>query len=167
MKVSERFPNYGFTEDGRVFNLKFNRELKPYISNTTGYFYVTLQHEDGRRRPTALHRIIAILFVPNPYNLPQVNHKDGNKLNCVVENLEWTNNRGNIQHAYDNNLIPKQEKRYNNIHPIQNIHDVCELLQEGILNMKEIAQQTQVAYDTIREIKYRKQWKDISKLYKW
>jgi len=167
MKIFERFPNYGFTEDGRVFNLKFNRELKPYISNTTGYLYVTLKHEDEVRRPTALHRIVAILFIPNPENLPQVNHKDCDKLNCCADNLEWIDNRGNIQHAYDNGTIPKQDKRYNNIHPSQSIHSVCELLSEGILNMKEIGLQTNVAHDTVKEIKYRKQWKDISKLYKW
>lgn len=167
MKSLDSHPNYGFTEDGRVFNLKFDRELKPYISNTTGYYYITLRHSDGRYRPTALHRIIAKLYVPNPNNLPQVNHLSGNKLDCHKDNLEWTDNQGNTQHAYDNNLIPKGVERHNNVNPVENIHHVCELLQEGLYNHTEIEAITGVNRKTVGQIKYRKQWKDISSAYKW
>lgn len=167
MKTLDQYPNYAFTEDGRVFNTKFDRELKPYISTTTGYLYVTLRHTDGRYRPTAVHRILAKLFIPNPNNLPQVNHKDGNKTNCTVENLEWTTNQLNIQHAYDNNLIPKLEERYNNVNPVEKIHWVCQLLEEGLYGNKEIEAITGITYKTVGQIKYRKQWKDISSAYKW
>ena len=167
LKQLEAHPNYGFTNDGRVFNIKFERELKPYISNTTGYYYVTLQHEDGRRRPTALHRIVAKLYVPNPHNLPMVNHKDGNKLHCHEDNLEWINNQNNVQHAYDMGINPKGEARWNNINPVETIHQVCELLQEGLYNNKEIEKITGVNYKTVGQIKYRKQWKDVSSAYKW
>lgn len=167
MAVDMRYPNYDFDEYGNVTNIKFNRPVKPYISNTTGYLYVTMLHEDGKRRPTALHRILAKLFIPNPENLPQVNHIDGNKLNCSIDNLEWTNNARNIQHAYDIGLIPKLDERYNNVHPVQAIHSVCELLQEGLFNMMEISKMTGVAYKTVGQIKYRRQWLDISSIYKW
>lgn len=167
MKSLETHPNYGFTLDGRVFNLKHNRELKPYVSNTTGYLYVTLKHEDGKYRPTALHRILAKLYIPNEGNLPQVNHKDGVKMNCCVTNLEWTDNSGNIRHAYDNGMIPKGEFRYNNVNPVENIHQVCQLLQESLYGLKEIEEITGVNSKTVGQIKYRKQWRDISSLYNW
>lgn len=167
MKSLDTHPNYGFTEDGQVFNLKFGKQLKPYISATTGYWYVTLRHEDGRYRPTALHRIIAKLYIDNPNNLPQVNHKDGNKLNCHVDNLEWVNNQINVQHAYDSGLIPKGEERYNNVNPVEKIHQVCQLLEEGLYGNKDIGKITGINYKTVGQIKYRKQWKDISSAYKW
>lgn len=63
--------------------------LKPSIrSNNSQYLRVGLT-KDGIRKHKNVHRIVATSFLPNPQNLPQVNHKDENKLNNYVENLEW------------------------------------------------------------------------------
>lgn len=61
--------------------------LKPTIANN-GYAQVTL-YANARRQKFLVHRLVAVAFVPNPSNLPQINHKDENRLNNSASNLEW------------------------------------------------------------------------------
>lgn len=81
-----------------------NRIIKlcKWIDNV-GY-YVVCFRIDGKKKYKRIHRIIAETLIENPNNLPQVNHKDGNKLNNKIENLEWCDNRYNTKEGYDNNL---------------------------------------------------------------
>lgn len=165
MRQLENFKNYSITEDGRVFNNIHNRELRPYLLVASGYPAVTLRHPNGNRRPTTVHRLVASTFIPNPLNLPQVNHKDGDKTNNHVSNLEWCDNSHNSQHAYDKGLTPKGESRYNNVNPVESIHHVCQLLEEGIVSNKKISEITGVSPKSVGQIKARKQWRDISNCY--
>lgn len=64
-----------------------------------GYLRLRLQFA-GKRYTLRVHRAVAMAFLPNPNNLPQVNHKDGNKKNNCVENLEWCSNAENQRHSY-------------------------------------------------------------------
>ena len=78
-------------------------ELKPDIAQN-GYYRMTLC-KGGKKKQQYLHRLIAIHFIPNPYDKPQINHKDGNKLNNSIDNLEWVTAQENTIHAYKNDLI--------------------------------------------------------------
>jgi hypothetical protein len=104
MKVSG-FCNYEISDDGCVYN-KCGTVIKPFISKQ-GYYRVSL-YNNGRYHKFQLHRLVAEHFIPNPHNLPQVNHKDGNKLNNNVYNLEWCTQSDNIIHAINNNLYTRQ-----------------------------------------------------------
>jgi len=65
--------------------------------------------KNGKTKKKRLHRLLAINFIPNPKNKPQVNHIDGNKHNNSLSNLEWVTRGENIKHAYDNGLLrPKK-----------------------------------------------------------
>jgi len=92
------------SDDGRVRSLLSGspRVIKTFPDNK-GYHRIRVTIE--RRKMTfKLHRQVALLFIPNPENLPQVNHKDGNKNNNAVSNLEWCTNRENAHHAIENGL---------------------------------------------------------------
>lgn len=83
------YRDYMVSNKGRVFNEKRNRMLKP-TKNKDGYCYVMLNSsKNGSVKKWLLHRLVAELFIPNPDNLPQINHKDEDKSNNCVENLEW------------------------------------------------------------------------------
>lgn len=65
--------------------------------------------KQGQRTHISVHRLVALSFIPNPEKKPQVNHKDANKGNNHVSNLEWATSKENIRHSIDNGLqvMPK------------------------------------------------------------
>lgn len=69
-----------------------------------GYPHVTIRY-NNLFKGFSLHRLLALAFIDNPDNLPCVNHKDGNKLNYSLDNLEWCTHVKNIRHAYKNGLM--------------------------------------------------------------
>lgn len=81
------YPNYLIYETGEVFNDKTNRFKKKVFSND-GYLIVNL-HKNAKGKNFYIHRLVAIHYIPNPENKPQVDHIDGNKTNNCVENLRW------------------------------------------------------------------------------
>ena len=87
--------------DGTV--TRNNKLVKPYIGG--GYYKFKY-----RNKHTIVHRLVAEAFIPNPQNLSDVNHKDGNKLNNSVDNLEWTSRKGNLLHAMRAGLHSNPEK---------------------------------------------------------
>lgn len=72
---------------------------------SNNYYIVTLVDDLGRRANKSIHRLMCTTFLPNPENKAHVNHKDGNKLNNALSNLEWATEQENAQHAADTGLF--------------------------------------------------------------
>lgn len=97
---------YTITSDGLVVSKHKNAPKKTYISNS-GYERVVL-FKNGIGKKFSVHRLVAEAFVPNPNHWEMVNHKDGNKLNNLVSNLEWCDASHNMKHAFSTGLaMPK------------------------------------------------------------
>lgn len=92
-----------YARNGRLSNQ--SRTLKPKLDRY-GYLKLTLCKNKNYKYVT-IHRLVATSFIDNPENKSEVNHKDGNKLNNCVENLEWLTGLENIYHAFTAGLTPK------------------------------------------------------------
>lgn len=75
-----------------------------------GYPIVSL-HKDGKKKTRTVHRIVAEAFIENPLNLPQINHKDENKTNNCADNLEWCDNKYNLNYGTRNDRIKKTQQK--------------------------------------------------------
>ena len=76
------------------------KSVKPYKRGNDGHEYLAVAlSKDGNTERVSLHRIVAQAFLPNPDNLPEVNHKDKNKMNNRVDNLEWCDRQYNIEYS--------------------------------------------------------------------
>lgn len=95
----KHFTGYDISPDGYVININRRKPVKPQLNNC-GYLRVQLCSASEKPR-FFVHRLVAELYIPNPGNLPQVNHIDGNKLNNSVTNLEWCTSSQNHKHAFD------------------------------------------------------------------
>ena len=93
---------YQVSNKGRVKSLKFGKEriMKP-CNNGRGYLFILLC-KNGNRKKNKVHRLVAKAFLSNLDNLPEVNHKDENKTNNCVENLEWCDSKYNINYGSHN-----------------------------------------------------------------
>ena len=111
MKQHPKYPGYYVDTDGSVYSEKYNRnqysgetakplkKLKPQRKGRGGQYHQYHLRVDGKTIQVSAHRLVAEVYLPNPNNLPQVNHIDENKHNNAVSNLEWCDAFHNMQHS--------------------------------------------------------------------
>lgn len=142
----------------RVWNYtKPGRVLKP-MAKENGYLQVYLSDGKIREKHAHIHRLVALAFIPNPEGLPEVNHKNLNKADNRVENLEWCTSRYNKAHFRNSPYAKNADKRRARTlvnKSIQYILDnkdaVCEWYDKGY-SIEEVAKKTGIGRDRARDI---------------
>lgn len=133
---------YEVSNYGRVRSLNYGKErVLQQCKNSCGYLMVPLC-KDGKQKLCTVHRLVAEAFIPNPYNLPQVNHINEDKQSNIVTNLEWCNA------AYNTNYGTRTERstKANRNHPAKS-KPVYQYTKDGSFirsypSTKEIERQT-------------------------
>lgn len=171
-----RFRNTQFlvTKDGRVFSEVTNKFLKP-ATDLSGYLRCAFKY-NNKHTTFKVHRLVAECYIRNPLNKPQVNHKDGDKKNNKVDNLEWCTHQENMKHAIENGLfnpkdIPKEKCINKNIKKGE-LNGCSKLTDEIVLEIRSkfnpriytremLAKEYNVKASTIKDVILRKSWKHI------
>lgn len=115
--------------------------------HSDGYIFTTI---NGDQIP--IHRFVANAFVPNQNNLPEVNHKDGNKMNNSASNLEWVTSRENQRHAIENGLQPRGLSTYKGKFTDEQQEEIKKLWNSGKHTRREIAKMYGVSHTCINDI---------------
>lgn len=92
---------YLVNREGKIFSIRANKFMKETYSFGYALVFLSLPNQRIKR---FIHRIVATAFIPNPENKPEINHRDGNKLNNDVSNLEWATRSENELHAHATGL---------------------------------------------------------------
>ena len=155
MEIWKKFiDKYYVSNYGNVKNINTGKILKPRKQHK-GYLVVNLSI-NGKIKTYTIHRLVANLFIPNPQNLPQVNHKDLNKENNYVENLEWCSAVYNIEHSYisGNRHIIGGLEHYNHKLTYKEVKELRQIYKpfSKIPNITKVAKQYGVSRQTIHNV---------------
>jgi hypothetical protein len=155
---------YEVSDQGRVKRIKpeYNTYVGKILSGgieKNGY-RVVLLYDNGKRKMFKVHRLVAIAFVPNPENKPQINHKNAIKLDNRAENLEWSTCQENITHAVNKGLWNAAKGEQHGQAKLKDIQipTIRSLLKIGY-TCNDISVQFKVSRITIEDIKAKRTWK--------
>jgi len=157
--------HYFATDDGHIYSEHLKRNLSEYFDKD-GYKKVRLSNGDGSRKVFSVHRLILETFEPNPNSANlQVNHKDGDKTNNSLSNLEWVTCKENINHAYRLGLYSNIGDKNNGDHKLTTpqVLEIIDLLLAHQMTIQAIADKYHVSKFAIESIKYKRTWKHLTK----
>lgn len=143
---------------GKILSTKVSRNRKqPYL--------IVNLRRDGKSLFAYVHRLVAAAFIPNPSRLREVNHKDTDKLNCRVDNLEWRSSSGNKKHAVENgvkyNPRPRRgvELAFSKMNP-QRVRRARQLCLDGG-KQRDVAKRFNISQSSLSDILSRKTWAHV------
>jgi hypothetical protein len=157
-KKIKGFSNYRIYNNGSIYSEFVNRYVTA-TEDSCGYLQNTLVDDKGNRKTIKNHRLVALAFLPNPENLPDVNHKDFNRKNNNVSNLEWCTEKYNTEYTAKFNM-DNNSNSYMKLSPLseEQVLLIPTLLNYGF-SVKLISKLYNVGHITIRNIITGKTWK--------
>lgn len=152
------YSNYRIYPDGRIYSEFINRFIKA-TKDTSGYLQNTLVDDYGNRKTIKNHILIASAFIPRLTNKSEVNHKDFNKENNTIENLEWCDRKYNARYNYTH----RENKRAKHLSPLteEQVLLIPEMMNNGF-SIKFIAKLLKVGHVTVRKIITHRTWKYLN-----
>jgi predicted XRE-type DNA-binding protein len=158
-KIHPDFPNYRIYEDGSVYSL-YRKRNKLFEIDKDGYQKVQLI-EGNKRKKFFVHRLVSLLFIKNPNNLPVVNHKDGDKTNNHFSNLEWCTYSYNNRHAYSVGLkSAKGEKNRQAKLSKKEVSYIIDIYHQSDLPQWKVAEMFGISQQHVSGLVNGKYWKD-------
>lgn len=153
-----RASQYEVSSLGRVFGRRSGKVRKVQV-DSKGYYSVSLSGilDHNQRFSISLHRMVAETFIPNPYNLPTINHIDGCKANNTLSNLEWASYSRQMQHAYRLDLIDPRK-------PTEGVVRLLRLFIGSGRSDADLANAYNLSEATIRSIRLAMKYTHIQKL---
>lgn len=156
---------YFINEKGDVWSAAKSRLMSPQTDATHPYPWVFLTKSNKKRRPRTIYHLMSLTWMPlAPGKIGRkrdeycVNHKDGNKLNSHIENLEWTTCQGNLRHAWENGLQKFGENRPNALFTSEEVRSIRLRLLAGE-KCKAISVELGVRVECIKKIQKYISWK--------
>lgn len=152
------FDKYCACSTGQIYSIRSGSYLQPVLQST-GYMQVTLS-QDGTRKNFSVHRLIAMAYMEIPEGSDIVNHKDGNKQNNKLLNLEWCTQQENVHHAILTGLR-KGTRNPDRSLDDETAHCVCKLIQDSWRN-KDIAETLEISSQIVANIRFGRDYQEIS-----
>jgi hypothetical protein len=164
---------YKISNLGNILRRKKNKDWAPISTscNKHGYRISSIQLEDGIKNKcnAHIHRLVAEHFLdpPEDSNKRWVNHKDGDKSNPEVSNLEWATRSDNAQHALDNGLMAIGERSGHAIMTDDDVHLICKYLERGYSpsRIEKLIGEPHIKKKNISKIRSKTRWVHVSDLY--
>jgi hypothetical protein len=150
------FPKYYISRQGKVYNFK-GLELKTRLDKD-GYLYVPLR-KGGNSQRRSIHRLLATAYIPNPENLPVINHKNGIRRDNRIENLEWCSIQHNVKHGFDINgrQSLKGAEKPNSKLTDEAVKDIRALVSLGI-SLTSLSKYYGVSIESVSRISKKQRW---------
>jgi len=144
--------------NGRLYRHK-EKVVKHHLNKSVGRYQVYLKNECGEQKALYLHRLLAIAFIPNPLNLPEVNHINGDKTDNRLENLEWCTRLENTQHAERLGLKNHKSGEENGNAKLTGLQvsEIRMLINDGV-RKTEISERYRISLTHVYFIHHNKSW---------
>lgn len=165
------FEKYEINSKGFIRNIKTKAKKYTYTIKK-GYVEVRVKCAkiDNTRKYLSqrVHRLVAILFIDNPFNFEEVNHIDGDKTNNDIANLEWVSHKRNMEHAKENKLLASTIGSLNSRAILNEdiVNEICIDFSKNF-TVSDIMSKYKITKNMSQKIYYKTSWKHVSESYIW